>query len=377
MRFHAPYMEWAKSRPAPRYDLAGSNILACSIDDIEGARDALDLSGHNENGYGPLIAAIAHRYGVREACVTTGNGASGTNFQVFAALLEPGDDVLVESPGYDPLLGAPRLLGANVLRFERSFDDSYALDPERVAGAITPRTRLIVLTSPHNPSGVPVDRSALEAVGRYAQAAGAHVLVDEVYLDAADETVRPAAVLGDAFISTSSLTKSYGLAGLRCGWAISSPDVAERIRRARDVIDGTGSIVAERLATLAFAQLGRLMSRAAALVTANAALAREFFQARHELEVVLPKASTVLFPRLRGVGDTTDFAGRLLARRGTAIVPGRFFDAPAHFRLGLGTSTDVLRAGLAELAAELEEPGALNLVDSNGLPTSDEPPDFR
>jgi len=353
MRFHAPYMEWAKKRPVPRFDLAGSNILACSIDDIDGARDALQLSGENENGYAPLVDAIAQRYGVTASCVTTANGTSGANFQVFAALLEPGDDVLVESPGYDPLLGAPRLLGANIVRFERRFEEQFALDPDRVARALTPRTRLIVVTSPHNPSGVAVHRDALEAVGRLADAAGAHVLVDEVYLDAADHAAKPAALLGEAFVSTSSLTKSYGLAGLRCGWALSAPAVAERIRRARDVIDGTGSIAAERLATLAFAQLPKLMSRATALIEANMALVRQFVHARPELDVVLPRTCTVVFPRLRGSNDTTAFAARLLAERGTAIVPGRFFDAPPHFRIGFGTATSVVRDGLDELGQEL------------------------
>jgi aspartate/methionine/tyrosine aminotransferase len=347
-------MEWAKQRPVPRFDLAGSNILACSIDDIDGARDALELSGQNENGYAPLIDAIARRYGVPSTCVTTANGTSGANFQVFAALLEPGDDVLVESPGYDPLLGAPRLLGANVLRFERRFDDQFALEPDRIAHALTPRTRLIVITSPHNPSGVAIDRGALEAVGQLAESAGAHVLVDEVYLDAANSAARPAATLGDAFISTSSLTKSYGLAGLRCGWALSSPAVAERIRRARDVIDGTGSIAAERLATLAFAQLPKLMSRATALIEANLPVVRQFFQALPELDVVLPHTSTVVFPRLRDGTDTSAFAERLLAERGTAIVPGRFFGAPSHFRIGFGTSAAVVQAGLHELQAALE-----------------------
>jgi aspartate/methionine/tyrosine aminotransferase len=353
MRFHAPYMEWAKKRPSPRFDLAGSNVLTCSIDDIDGARDALALSGHNDNGYEPLVQAIATRYGASPANVATANGAAGANFQVCAALLEPGDDVLVERPGYDPLLGAPRLLGANIIRFDRCFSDQYALDPDRVAHAITPRTRLIIVSGPHNPTGARADRTALAGIGRIARAHGAHVLVDEVYLDAAEST-QPAALLDDVFVSTSSLTKSYGLSGLRCGWSLSSPGLAERIRRARDVIDGNGSIAAERLATLAFAQLDRLAARSAALLSTNMALVREFFAARPELEVVLPKAGTVAFPRIRGVGDTSRFAERLMTERETAVVPGRFFEAPAHFRLGFGGRTDTVRGGLAALAAALD-----------------------
>jgi aspartate/methionine/tyrosine aminotransferase len=354
MRFHAPYMEWAKRRPTSTFDLAGSNVLSCSIDDLEGARDALLFSGDNENGYAPLVDAISRRYRVRPEQVTTASGASGANFQICAALVEPGDDVLVERPGYDPLLGAPRLLGANIVRFDRVFEDGFALDPDRVAQAITPRTRLIIITGPHNPTGAVADRAALAAIGRLAIEREARVLVDEVYLDAADSTAEPAAHLGDPFISTSSLTKSYGLSSLRCGWSLSSPDIAERSRRARDVIDGTGSIASERLGTLAFSQLDRLAARSASLLTANRALVRAFLRGRSELEVIEPAGGTVVFPRIRDVGDTTRFAERLLAERGTAVVPGRFFEAPAHFRLGFGGPTEQVRGGLNALTAALD-----------------------
>jgi aspartate/methionine/tyrosine aminotransferase len=354
LRFHAPYMEWAKARPSPLFDLGLSNVLACSIDDLAGAHNALDLSGKNDNGYVPLLEAIARRYGVRVDQVTTACGTSGANFQVCAALVAPGDDVLVERPGYDPLLSAPRLLGARAVRFDREFASDYALDPDRIRRAITRRTRLIIITNPHNPSGVVADEAVLAAVGRVAESAGAAVLVDEVYLDASDATGRPAARLGDTFISTSGLTKSYGLASLRCGWALSSTAVAERIRRARDVIDGAGSIITERLATLAFAQLERLHTRARSLLAINSRLAREFLRSRSEVEWIDPGGGTVVFPRIRGVDDASRFAEQLFAERETGVVPGRFFEAPAHFRMGLGARTEVLRGGLAAVGAALD-----------------------
>ena len=390
LRFHAPYLEWAKARPSPRFDLAGSNVLPCTIDELTGARDAVALDGQNDNGYAPLVASIADRYGVLPAQVTTAQGASGANFLVCAGLLEPGDEVLVERPGYDPLLGAPRLLGARVVRFDRDFAAGFALDPDRVQRAMTPRTRLIIITSPHNPTGVIVDNAALDEVGRIAAAQGAYVLVDEVYLDAsaAGEQVRlkppfdetrggpelvdgpdatedasvvsgfsrtlTAAARGNVFLATSSLTKSYGLSGLRCGWILSSAAVAERLRRARDVIDGSGSIVTERLATLAFSQLDRLIARSSALLAVNGALVRNFLHARSELELVEPRGGTVVFPRLRDVADSSRFAERLLNERATAIVPGHFFEAPAHFRVGFGGATEALGGGLEALGEALD-----------------------
>jgi aspartate/methionine/tyrosine aminotransferase len=352
IRYYAPYMEWAKTRPSPVFDLATSNILACSLDDVPGAYEAVSLSGSNDNGYAPLMSAIAARYGTTTNRVTTASGTSGANFLVCAALLESGDDVLVERPGYDPLLGAARMFGAHTCRFDRTFESGFALDPQRVSAALTPRTRLIVITHPHNPTGVAADAIALDEIGRIAERAGAHVLVDEVYRDITGANAPPAASRGDVFITTSSLTKSYGLSSLRCGWTIASEPLTYRLRRARDIVDGTGSIVAERMSTAAFDQIDQLTARAREILARNASIVREFLQSRPELEWV-PSACTVVFPRIRGVADATPFADRLMRERRTAVVPGSFFEAPAHFRLGFGGETEQLRGGLDQLGGML------------------------
>ena len=352
LRYHAPYMEWAKTRPVPEIDLAGSNILGCSLEDLPGAAEALSLAGANDNGYRPLIEAIAARYGVDPDRVTTAGGTSGANFLVFGALLEPGDEVLVERPGYDPLMGAARMFGARTVRFDRTFESGFALDPDRVRAAMTPRTKAIVITTPHNPTCVPVEAAALAEVGRIAEAAGAHVVVDEVYKDVTADTTPTAAALGDVFITTSSLTKSYGLSSLRAGWAIASPEMSYRIRRARDVVDGTGSIVAERLSVVAFQHLDALLARARAILARNKALADAFLAAHPQLEYA-PSAGTIVFPRITGVADTRPFIDRVMRDHNVALGPGAFFDAPAHFRLGYGGDADKIRTGLDRLTAAL------------------------
>jgi aspartate/methionine/tyrosine aminotransferase len=353
-RIHAPYMHWAKTRPEARFDLAGSNVLACDIDDLEGARDVLTLTGRNDNGFEPLVDAIAKHYKVDPACVATAGGAAGANFQACAAAIDAGDDVLVEHPVYDPLPGAARLLGGRIVPFARTFESGFALDPDRVRAALTPRTRLIILSSPHNPSSAVLDVDALLEVGRIAETVDAHVLVDEVYLDATNPALRPAATLGERFLSTSSLTKSYGLSSLRCGWVIAAPAVAERVRRARDVIDGNGSMPAERLALLAFEQAGRLFERARTLLATNGRTLRAFLQSSPELEYVDPGGGTVVFPRIRGTSDATPFVEQLMSEYDTAIVPGRFFDMPAHFRIGIGGRPETVAAGLAAIRSLLD-----------------------
>lgn len=359
-RFDAPFVRWATDRPPARFDLAGSSILACTLDDLPGARDVIELTGGTESGYAPLVDAIGARYGVPADHVTTAQGASGATFLVCAALLDAGDEVLVERPGYDALLGAPQIVGARTTRFDRDFAAGFALDPERVRQAMTPRTRLIVITSPHNPTGVLSGAEALDEVGRIAAANGAYVLVDEVYLDiAAAErrdvpVVETAAHRGDVFISISSLNKSYGLSGLRCGWVLSSLALARRLHRVRDIIVGSPPIVGDRLGALAFSQIDRLIARSQALIHENGAIVREFLRSSPEVEWIEPGGGTVVFPRIARVTDSSHFAERLLTLRDTAIVPGHFFEAPAHFRLGFGGSSTALRSGLEALRAALE-----------------------
>ncbi len=356
-RARAPYMEWARHRPRPEVDLAGSNLLACTLDDLPGAREALDLAGESPDGYPPLIEAIARRYGVTPDRVASAGGCSGANFLACAAILETGDEVLMEHPAYDPLAATARMLGASVVSFERRFEEGYALDPERIAAAIGGKTRLIVVSSPHNPSGVLASAEALRALGGIAEKAGALVLVDEVYLDAAlGDRHPPAALLSPAFISTNSLTKSWGLASLRCGWALAAPEVAERIRRARDVVDVWGPIPSDRLAVLAFRHLDRLAERARTLIETNARVLADVIAGRVELECV-PSSATIAFPRFRDRRNAEPFVRRLFAEHGVAVAPGRFFDSPAHFRLSFGGATDQLRRGLDAIARCLDSPG--------------------
>ncbi len=352
----ATYLLWAKQRPHPALDLARSDVPALRLDDLPGARASLDLVGRNDTGYPPLVAAIAARYGVAEAHVATATGASGANFLVCAALVRAGDDVVVESPGYDPLLAVPQLLGARTVRFERRFEDGFALNLDRVEAAITPRTRLIIITNPHNPTGVTSTTAEIQALGHLATRYGARVLVDEIYLDAAPGAIRAvAATLGEPFVTTSSLTKAYGLSSLRCGWALAAPPVAEEIRRTRDLVDGIGSVLAERASVVAFEHLPALAARARAILDPNLARLERFMAVEPRLAWVRPAGGPVAFPRLTSGEDARGFADRLLARHGAMVVPGHFFDAPPHFRIGFGIDASVLEQGLDAVSRALAE----------------------
>jgi aspartate/methionine/tyrosine aminotransferase len=197
------------------------------------------------------------------------------------------------------------------------------------------------------------------ALGEMASRRGAVVLIDEVYREAIhrEGSNRPqvgmAAAIHPACVSVSSLTKSYGLSGLRCGWAIAAPEIAERIRRARDVVDAVGSYPAEVASARAFDHIDVLADRASAIVEPNLSLVHAFIAGHGELDWVEPDAGTVAFPRLLGVDDTEPFVTRLLRDHGTAVVPGRFFAAPEYFRIAYGVAHDTLAAGLEAIEAAL------------------------
>jgi len=301
-----------------------------------------------------LQAAIAAHYGVTADHVVTAVGSSGANFLALASLIRPGDAVLVEDPGYAPLATAARLFGAEVIAVPRDAGRGYGVEPETIAEAITPRTRLVVLTRPHNPTGAVIDRSVLGAIADIAERARIHVLVDEVYLDTlGGASPSPAALVSERFISTSSLTKAYGLAGLRCGWALAAPAAAARMRAARAVVAPVPA-PSRRLALRAFADLTRLADRARRIVGSNRIRVEQTFAGRDDVAWVPPAGGTVAFPRLLRVTDIDGFVDRLLVEHHTAVVPGRFFGHPQHVRVAFGMGAEELARGLEAVAAALD-----------------------
>jgi hypothetical protein len=357
----APYLLWAKTRQAAAIDLAGSNLLPCTLDDLPGAREAADIVAANDNGFPPLVAAIAAHYGTPIDRVATAAGCSGANFITVAALVGAGDHVLMERPGYDPLPAACRLMGARVEFFDRRHENGYRVDLDDLGKRVTSSTRLIIVSTPHNPSGMELSRDTLVALGSLADRAGAHVLVDEVYLDAASlargeaPTAASAARLDGPFVVTNSLTKSYGLAGLRSGWMIAPPAIAERLRRTRDVVDNLASAPADRLAAFAFTRLRTLADRTHSLLAANLDRAKRFLSLHPQLQIAVLPTASVIFPRLAGTDDAEPFVQRLVSRHGVAVAPGRFFDSPDHFRISVAGRTETLEAGLERIGKALSE----------------------
>ncbi|HKP87608.1 MAG TPA: pyridoxal phosphate-dependent aminotransferase [Blastocatellia bacterium] len=349
------YLEWAKTRAAARFNLATSGMIHYPLSGLAVTLEDVELSGPSLYGYEPLIEALAEKCGVDRECVVHANGTSMANHLAMAAIIEPGDEVLIEQPAYEPLVAVAHYLGASVKRFARVFEEGFRLDVREIERAMTGRTRLIVLTNMHNPTGAIADNDTLRQVGEVARSRGARVLVDEVYLEAVFDHPRPYAFhLGQEFVTTSSLTKAYGLSGLRAGWVLAEASLAKKIWRLNDLFGVIPAHPAERLTVVALADLDRIGARAKGLLETNRPLLNRFLDSRDDIEAVRPEFGTVVSPRLKR-GSVDELCALLREKYETSVVPGRFFEMPEHFRIGIGCDREMLSAGLERLGAALDE----------------------
>jgi aspartate/methionine/tyrosine aminotransferase len=349
------YMHWAKTRQSARFNLATSGVGGCPIEELAFDPRRLAIHGDNRYGYAPLVTAIAAKTAASPECVVTAQGTSFANHLAMATLLEPGDEVLIEHPTYPLLLDTARHLGAHITRFPRREENEYALDPEAIRAQLTPRTKLIVITNLHNPSSALAPEPALRATADLARSVGARLLVDEVYLDAVYENTPPSAVhLGPEVVVTSSLTKIYGLSGLRCGWILAEPSLARAMWRLNDVFAATPVHPGELLSVAAFERLDRLRERARRVVEGDRAALGRFLEAHAEVSSPRTCFGTTAFLRLHD-RPVEPFLEDLRTRFETSAVPGRFFEMPDHFRIGMGVDHEMFVEGLQRLGLVLGE----------------------
>jgi aspartate/methionine/tyrosine aminotransferase len=349
------YLHWAKTSSSARFNLATSGLANVKLRELRVSLDHLEITGETGYGYQPLIAALAERFRVDASSVVTAAGASFANHLAMAALINPGDEILIETPGYEPLVALAGYLGAKVNRFPRRFQDGFAVSPFEIEQNLSPRTRLIVLTNFHNPTGVMTDSDRLREVGELARKTNARVLVDEVYLEMLFADSPPTAFhLGNQFVVTASLTKAYGLSGLRCGWILAEPELAKRMWLLNDLFAATPVHAGERLSVIALKQLPELAAHAQTRLDRHRQLLNQFFDGRDDLEVVRPSSGSIMFPRVKEA--SSERLCRLLREKyETSVVPGRFFEMPAHFRIGLGGESDTFIEGLERLGQALDE----------------------
>ena len=408
-----PYMEWAKTVMEGELrgviDAGSSGIASVTLRELGVRLADLALDGpHGYSAASDLHRAIARYAGTGEERIMPALGASHALSLVCGSLIRPGDEVLVESPGYEALSLVPRAFGAQVVPLSRRFENGFQLDPDELRRRVTSRTRLILVTNLHNPSGVALSKESLAALAtlaggrtrsrplaasrdgrpaariadgsrrsvsgrsRVPRASGPAearararlderpwVVVNEVYRDFVRRDAPPAGhTLGPRGVSLSSLTKVYGLGYTRVGWIVGDPALIHRASRVNDFGVVNAPYIADTIGALAFARRRRLLDRTFGILRANKKVFDRFLAAAPRLELVPPAGGLISFPRVRGVRDTRAFVERAIRTYGVCVVPGEFFGAPGHLRIGIGTRrTAILREGLRRLARALDAVG--------------------
>lgn len=211
----------------------------------------------------------------------------------------------------------------------------------------------MAISNLNNPTSASTDERTLRAIGDIAERVGAKVVVDEVYLDAAFDEAPPSAPhLGDVFVATTSLTKVFGLPGLRAGWVVAEPALVARMWSLKNLFGVNEAHPAERLAVVALRKSAEILARSRAILDTNRPLWHAFLEGRDDLDVERATVGTTSFPRVVA-GDADRLCEILRERYETSVVPGRFFGAPEHVRLGLCGDPSIFREGLARLGAAL------------------------
>ncbi|MFC2156927.1 pyridoxal phosphate-dependent aminotransferase [Acidobacteriota bacterium] len=348
------YMEWFKGKQPVKYDLCYSSVKNISLSRLEVDWEKMELTGQNVYGYIPLLESIAQKYNVETENVVSVLGTSQGLFVVCAALLQKGDRVLVERPTYEPLLAVSRSFEAEITRFERPYAAGYQVDLDDLKNRISQDTKLIILTDLHNPSGVHIPQSEMEEILCVAEEVGAWVLLDGVYGEFLD---RDSAIFPlksrRKVILISSLTKAYGLGGIRCGWVIAPMEIVRSIKRIIDHMNVEGTYLTELISVEIMSKLEEIKSGNSADILRNLNRVRDLIEKEDGLSWIEPDGGVVCFPRVEGKMTGDDLSRILRRDYDTAVVPGRFFEAPQHFRLGFGVPPDILDAGLENIRKAL------------------------
>ena len=337
-------------------------------------QDLLEPSEHDEifkqrmiytqsNGTPELRDRIAALYtGVERENIEVTNGGAEANYITACTLVKPGEEVVVQLPNYMQLWGVLRAIGANVKTWELRPDvenNTWHSDIEELDGLVTPDTKLIAICNPNNPSGAVLNSEELDRIAQIAKKNDAWTLVDEIYQGAELDGTTTPSMWGrhDKVVVTNSLSKAYGLPGLRLGWILAPEDVIEECWGRHDYTTISPGALSDHLAEKALepARRARILERTRELLTRNLGIAMEWVDGQDQLKTITPKAGAFLMLSYDQDINSSELAERLRVEKSILIVPGDHFGMDGWLRVGFGDDTDTLRRGLDRLSEMLAE----------------------
>ncbi len=351
------YLEWARTHMGRvKFDLAKSNVKPVTREELGLAPGDVPLSAPGEEGFPELREILAGRYGVPPSNVLVTGGATMAIYLACAALLDPGHQVILESPNYEPLYRAATARGAEVSMLERRFERGFQIEMEEVERSVSRATKAVFLTNLHNPSGAATSPEKMLSIGQIARDAGAVVVSSEVYLDnALVPGLKPAAAFGPSLVSIGSLSKVYGLGGIRIGWMVGTEAVIRKARLALDYVECDLPAPSEAIAAAALRKADVLAERCRRIAGRNFGIVREWLSRRDDLRWVEPDGGTVCMVKLPPGVDAMALSTLLRERFSTLVVPGEFFWIKGFIRISCGMDEDVLRQGLRNVAKGIDQ----------------------
>ncbi|MFC1572184.1 aminotransferase class I/II-fold pyridoxal phosphate-dependent enzyme [Candidatus Eisenbacteria bacterium] len=324
---------------------------------------ALDLNYAYANGTPELRNHITKLYDdASEENILVTVGAAEANYITIRTLLSEGDEIAVMLPNYMQIWGIAKNHKLSVREFHLREDSGWALDVDGLRKAVTPKTRLIAVCNPDNPTGYILTDAEMKAVCDAAASVGAWILADEVYSGAerlSDQQTPSFFGRYDKVIAVGSLSKAYGLPGLRIGWAVAPAATIDEIWKRHEYTTLSATRLSNALATLALSPSvrSRLIARARKYIRDGYAILENWMKDRRDIfDMVPPQAAAIGFARYHLDINSTEFTERLRKEKSVLIVPGDHFGLDAHLRVSFGLPHDYLIPALDrmhELVASL------------------------
>ncbi|HAK54739.1 MAG TPA: aminotransferase [Acidobacteria bacterium] len=305
------------------------------------------------NGIPELRERIAALYpGATADNVLVTVGCIEANLISLQTLLEPGDEMAVMTPNYLQVWGSAKNLGASVTTFDLDADRAWALDVDSLNRAVTEKTKLVAVCNPNNPTGRIMTSAEMDAVVAAAERVGAWLLADEVYSGAerlTDEVTPTFWGRYDKLFANNSLSKAYGLPGLRVGWIVGPPDKVDEAWARHEYTTITAPTLSHNLATIAVSPDVRpkLLERTRGYIRRGYPILEEWMQSHGDLfSIVPPDAAAIAFPKYRIDVNSTTFVERLFKEKKALVAAGDHFNVDKHLRISFGLPADYLRGGL-------------------------------
>ncbi len=277
-------------------------------------------------------------------------GAAAALFIISTTLLEADDELIVVRPNYATNIETPRAIGAKIKFIDLKFEDGFQFNPNELKKLITPKTKLVSITIPHNPTGTLMSKSDLAEIIKIVEGSNAYLLVDETYREMNFEGVYPvSATLSKRVISVSSLSKTFGLPGIRIGWLITQDQtLMEKFLAAKEQIFITGSILDETVAIQFLEHKNKIFPSVKKTIQEHFGIVKNWISNQPKMEWVEPKGGVVCFPRLKSGIDENRFYKLLNDQYKTHVGPGHWFEMDRKYmRIGYGwPTTEELKEGL-------------------------------